>query len=177
MHVARRSRAKDRANRAKPRGQALVEMALVLPLLLMLVLGIIDFGAVFNSYHELRSASRDGARVAVVDNGCFPGSVDNTPLRCPAGNTVQQLANLKADIRARATGLADRNTIAIEVCYPAILPHPLVGVDNVEVRLTYPASSLTGFFGFLLNGITLESKAVMRLEQAPTFGKDPSCAP
>jgi TadE-like protein len=159
--------------RATPRGQALVEMALVLPLLLMLVLGIIDFGAVFNSYHELRSASRDGARVAVVNNGCFPGSPDNLPARCPPGNPAQQLTNLKADIRARATGLADRNTIAIEVCYPTA---PTVGVHNVEVRLTYPASSLTGFFGFLLNGITLESKAVMRLEQLPTFGKDASCA-
>ena len=47
-------------------GQSLVEMALVLPLLLLLVFGIIEFGRVFNAYIIVTNAAREGARFAVV---------------------------------------------------------------------------------------------------------------
>ena len=46
--------------------QAMVEMALVLPLLLMLVFGIIQFGIVFNNYETVTDAARVGARKAAV---------------------------------------------------------------------------------------------------------------
>ncbi len=51
-------------------GQSLVEFALVLPVLLLLLLGIIQFGAVFNALITLNAAAREGARTAVMaDNG------------------------------------------------------------------------------------------------------------
>jgi Flp pilus assembly protein TadG len=46
------------------RGQSLVEMALVLPLLLLLVAGIIDLGRAFNNYIIITNAAREGARAA-----------------------------------------------------------------------------------------------------------------
>lgn len=45
------------------RGQALVELALVLPLLLTLVMGIVDVGYLFNHQLTLTNASREGARL------------------------------------------------------------------------------------------------------------------
>jgi Flp pilus assembly protein TadG len=51
------------------RGQALVEFALVLPVLLILLLGIIDFARAWNVYQVLTDAGREGAREAVVANG------------------------------------------------------------------------------------------------------------
>lgn len=50
----------------KQKGQALVEFAIILPVLLLLVMGIIQFGLMFNSYISVCSASREGARVGVV---------------------------------------------------------------------------------------------------------------
>jgi Flp pilus assembly protein TadG len=55
-------------------GQSVVEFAFVLPLLLMLVLGIVQFGLTYNNYITLTNATRVGARKAAVsrfvgDNG------------------------------------------------------------------------------------------------------------
>jgi len=48
------------------RGQALVEMALVLPLLLALVFGIIEFGNIYSHKLEMNNLARQSARTAVV---------------------------------------------------------------------------------------------------------------
>lgn len=48
------------------RGQALVELALVLPVLLVLFMGTVEFGRIFHSYLVITNASREGARVAVL---------------------------------------------------------------------------------------------------------------
>ncbi|RIV22837.1 pilus assembly protein [Alicyclobacillaceae bacterium I2511] len=43
-------------------GQALIEFALVLPVFLLLLLGIIEFGLIFSKYLTLEEAARNGAR-------------------------------------------------------------------------------------------------------------------
>jgi Flp pilus assembly protein TadG len=55
-------------------GQAAVEMALILPILVTLIVGIVEFGIAFNNYLTLTDATRAGARKAAVsrfvgDNG------------------------------------------------------------------------------------------------------------
>ena len=52
--------------RAPRRGQSLVEFALVLVPLFMILLGIIQFGFVFNAYVTLTNAAREGARIGTV---------------------------------------------------------------------------------------------------------------
>lgn len=47
-------------------GQSLVEMAIILPLLLLLVMGTIEFGRVFGSYLVMENLSRSAARFGVV---------------------------------------------------------------------------------------------------------------
>lgn len=51
-------------DRARERGAAAVEFALVLPVLVMIMMGIIDFGMVTNAQAIVANAARDGARVA-----------------------------------------------------------------------------------------------------------------
>lgn len=48
------------------KGQSLVETALVLPLVILIVFGTIEFGRVFNAYLIVSNASREGARAAAV---------------------------------------------------------------------------------------------------------------
>jgi Flp pilus assembly protein TadG len=48
------------------RGSQLIEFALVLPLLLLVVLGIMDFGLLFQRYEAVTNAAREGARIAVL---------------------------------------------------------------------------------------------------------------
>ncbi|MCQ6271389.1 pilus assembly protein [Pseudarthrobacter sp. R1] len=50
------------------RGAAAVEFAILLPLLLMLVLGTIEFGRAYNAQITLTNAARDGVRVMAIAN-------------------------------------------------------------------------------------------------------------
>ncbi len=54
------------------RGQNLVELALLLPILLIIVIGILDLGRSFYYYVAITNAAREGARYAAV----HPGSGD-----------------------------------------------------------------------------------------------------
>lgn len=49
------------------KGQSLVEFALVLPLLLFLIMGIIQFGLVLSGYVTVSNAAREGARVGIIE--------------------------------------------------------------------------------------------------------------
>jgi TadE-like protein len=62
------ARWKDR--RGAPRGQAMTEMALILPVLLLIVVGTLEFGFAFDHQLTLEYASREGARTgAALSNG------------------------------------------------------------------------------------------------------------
>jgi Flp pilus assembly protein TadG len=53
-------------------GQELVEFALILPLLLLLLLGIIEFGRAILAYNTIANAAREGARYGIVDPNTGP---------------------------------------------------------------------------------------------------------
>ena len=53
------------------RGQSLVELALVLPLLILLLAGMVDFGRAFSNYIVITNAAREGARMA-ARLPCYP---------------------------------------------------------------------------------------------------------
>ena len=66
-------------------GQTLVEFALVLPLLLILVIGIFDFGSAFNSKNDLNFIANTAARYAEV-NSCTSCTPANTTPKCAQAN-------------------------------------------------------------------------------------------
>jgi Flp pilus assembly protein TadG len=66
--ISRRLRSARQALLAED-GQALVEFAIVVPLLLMLVTGIIQFGLLFNKYITLTDAARNGAQTLAIGRG------------------------------------------------------------------------------------------------------------
>jgi Flp pilus assembly protein TadG len=69
-------------------GQTMVEFALVLPILLMLLLGVIQFGIAFNNYLAVTDAVRAGARQGAVARYLPPGD------RCPSvENRVRESAD------------------------------------------------------------------------------------
>ena len=53
-------------SRSCERGAELVEFAFVFPTLLLVMLGIIDFGFLFQRYEVVTNAAREGARVAIL---------------------------------------------------------------------------------------------------------------
>jgi Flp pilus assembly protein TadG len=53
------------------RGQALVEFALLLPLVMLILIGIVEFGRAWQAKQTLTDAAREGARLAVVGNPTY----------------------------------------------------------------------------------------------------------
>ena len=48
------------------KGQSIIETALILPVIVLIITGIIDFSLIFNNYFILSNASREGARAAAT---------------------------------------------------------------------------------------------------------------
>ncbi|GGI71605.1 TadE/TadG family type IV pilus assembly protein [Pseudarthrobacter scleromae] len=123
----------------KERGAVAVEMAIVLPLLLMLLIGIIEFGRVFNVQISLSQAAREGARHAAVhfnDDDLdvdaaalgaapslneLPVTVDDNADECALGADVRVTATVALD---SLTGLFDAELLGM----PVIFPMELTGV-------------------------------------------------
>lgn len=90
----------EQAAEHSSRGQSLVEFALVLPMLLVLLLGIVDFGRVFHAGIVVESAARNAAEVAAQEYLQFRrGSV-------PA--TAADLDRIRDMALARVCGDAER---------------------------------------------------------------------
>lgn len=109
--------------RKDARGAAAVEFAIVLPLLLMLVLGGLDWGYYFFIAQVTTNASREGARAGSLE-------LDDT--------TSETLAQAAVANYLQRAGL--------DPSQATITPPILVdGGDTVRVDVSYPAGSLTGF--------------------------------
>ena len=59
---------RSRFRRLAEQGQALVEFALILPVMLLLVVGILEFARAWNLHQVMTDAAREGARRAVLAN-------------------------------------------------------------------------------------------------------------
>lgn len=76
------------------RGASAVEIALVLPLLVMILVGIIAFGTAYNNYLAVSHAAREGARMAavgtfdeaVVRQRAYPATPDSISVSYPNGD-------------------------------------------------------------------------------------------
>ena len=121
------------------RGQTLVEFAVALPLLLMVLFAIFEFGIVFRNYLALTEAVRVGAREAAVSR----------QLGDPTGATVVAVENAAAD-------LGDDLDVTVTPSAPWA-----PGID-VTVSGTYPYE--LALFGVPVITGTLSSETVTRIE-------------
>jgi len=125
--------------RRAERGSAAVEFALLLPILLLVLLALVQVGALARDQLVLTQASRAGAREAAVN-----GSVD----------AVQEV------VRSAAAGL-DAERVEIDVLWSGARGTP------VTVSLTYEVPVVSPLAGWLLpQTVSLRSSATMRQEFA-----------
>lgn len=129
------------------RGAAAVEFALLLPLLLFIVFGIIDFGRALNAQVTLTQAAREGARLEALNE---PNVVPRT--------------------QAAATGLSGVNVTIVSACTSASGP-----TDNADVKVSYTFNFITpiGAIASIIGGggssslgssLTLTAEGVMPCE-------------
>jgi Flp pilus assembly protein TadG len=130
-------------------GQALVEFALVLPLLLLILLGIVQFGTVFRDYIALTDATRVGARQASVAR-----SIQPVTQRVPIIVARTHKAGVNLD--------PNKMTVTVEpVGVDGVTPGWEASGD-VTVRATYPFK--IDLFGMVFFTGTLKSRTTERVE-------------
>jgi Flp pilus assembly protein TadG len=140
-----------RDKKANENGQAMVEFAIVLPILLTLVFGIIQFGIVFNHYMTLTDAVRAGARQAAVSR----------TLPDPAGAADSRVRSAASGSLSDAD---DTSTLVVTVTAydPASGQAKFAQGGDVTVTATYPYS--INVFGLPITTGLLTSKTTERVE-------------
>jgi Flp pilus assembly protein TadG len=136
-------------------GQALVEFALVAPLLLVILLGVLSFGKAFNYWNDANQLSAEGARFAAVNRKPAPAN--------PA--SLQQQIRLQGDTAELRNGGTSDVPTPSQVCIDFPSTTSKIG-DPVRVTMTFTYNWLP----ILDLGVsdTITTTAVMRLESLPT---------
>jgi Flp pilus assembly protein TadG len=136
------------------RGVALVEFALVAPLLFLLLFGMLDFGRAFNYWIDSTHLANEGARWAVVNHN-------------PGSGTLQDYIQAQADTRELRDGGSSSVPDPMQVCisFPsgAVVGQPVV----VTASTTYHWLPFIGDrIGVLATTVT--GSSTMCLEAVPT---------
>jgi Flp pilus assembly protein TadG len=107
---------KKRSNITSEQGQTMTEFAIVLPLLVVLLFGIIQFGIAFNNYVTLTDAARAGARKAAVSRNSSDPAGDCRQAVLAAADNLDQTV-LKPRVKCTSSWAAGTE-VDVEATYP-----------------------------------------------------------
>jgi Flp pilus assembly pilin Flp len=147
-------------------GQAMVEFALIAPLFLAIVVGIIQFGVALNFWLDMQRIANQGARWAVVNNwpSCPRTEPDTlAPHGAPPNPCWQTLQNYLANQRG-----ANGEDLNVVVCFPDQFKSP---PDPAYDKVGHPVKVVVSQrFRFMqivpmMPSINIGASATMRLEQ------------
>ena len=147
-------------------GQAMVEFAFVLPLLLVLILAVADFGRAFSYWLDATHLANMGARWAAVnrnfsgDPGCT-FMVDGSPVVVAPGT-------LQGHIKCKAATNELKGNVVVTICTRDLDGNGVRVGDAIEVKVAWSDFP----FKFirviqLMDDVDIEGKATMRLEALP----------
>jgi Flp pilus assembly protein TadG len=126
--------------RRRDAGQSLVEMALVLPILLLILLAIFDFGRAIYAYNIVSNSAREGARVAIVN---------------------QSETAIVDEARNASIGL---DPTTVDVTFSTCPPPVMIGCQ-ATVDVAHEWSPITPIIGSILGPITVSSTTEMPIER------------
>jgi len=153
---------------AAERGQATVEFALVLPALLLLILGMVDFGKAFNYWIDSTHLANEAVRAAVVNQ--LPNGT--TAVAACATQTIECQIKQQANTGELKNGGSSVSSpgLTITFCLPdgsGSVGDPL----RAQATATYNwLGFLTGSFGAGLTSKIIKPTATMRLETGYVAG-------
>lgn len=148
-----RPRGRFRACRRDERGTALVEFALIAPLLFLLLFGIIDFGRALNYYNQVTQLAGQGARAAVVN-------------RNPDGTAITSGTSLQQQLATQYVAQPELKS-GIVVCIVGPVPTQVGQPVTVKVSYRFKFLPLIGLAGSALGGLNLSATETQRAEVVP----------
>ena len=103
------------------KGQSLIEFAIILPLLLLILMGILEFGIMLNSYLSINNSAREGARLGIVNGSNLEIEQLITNIS-PNLNTENLTVNITPLDANRKSG----DTLSVEVIYNYQVTIPII---------------------------------------------------
>jgi Flp pilus assembly protein TadG len=137
--AARFLRSSNKAKSARPRraesGQSLVEMAILLPVLLVLVVGVVEVASGINTYITVVNSARDGARLA------SKGAADDTAIKnlvVAETDRLRDAVDANGDVTVNRTTVDGVDAVKVTVCndHTLLLGVPLLMPDNFRMCST-----------------------------------------
>jgi Flp pilus assembly protein TadG len=152
-----------RRRKRSERGQSLVEFSFMMPVFLILVFGIIDFGMGLRAYITVAQATREGARYASIGSAAGTFTTGGSG-ECNGSTTTTVVGRVCGTMN----GLDLTRLSSVAVTYPnGNVPGNTVHVSaNYSYRYITPLRALIQFFsgGSLGASIPISSSTDMRLE-------------
>lgn len=118
-----------RRNEQNQKGAALAEFALVLPVFIMLVFGIIQFGLALNRVQAYQAAAREGARVGSLESSST-GDINSAVTNALVGFGVAPTVSISPGLCAGRPGAP----ITVEVTAPYTIQIPLLPDTTVTLE-------------------------------------------
>jgi Flp pilus assembly protein TadG len=142
--------------RKRERGQAMVETAIAIPILLVLMVGIFEVGRAYETWQVLTNAAREGARMAVTPSSTVPTTTALIRQYMADGQltnsaTANVVVNKTATINVNGTAVS-ASLVTVDYPFQFIMLQPVV-------RLVAPGATVGG-------PITMRATSVMRNEAA-----------
>lgn len=118
-----------RVRRKQPRGQALVEFALIFPILILVLVAVFDLGRLIFAYNDITNAARTGARVAIVDQTAnkAENAVITQATSLGLASTDIDVVYLEADLSGACTPLALGCVVEITASFAWQPITPIIG--------------------------------------------------
>jgi Flp pilus assembly protein TadG len=158
------------SRRANEGGAAMVEFAIVVPLLILLLCGTLDFGLIFGGYMSMENGVASAARTLSLDANKYSSSTS-----CSGGATAataDAVCNIVANLGS-LTGL-NSSTLAVGICFVPPGSTPSCGgasstgtsvSDDVLVCVRVAMESTTGLTSVFVSGSTVSSSSRQLMEE------------
>ena len=134
------------SNRRGERGAALVEAAITVPLILVLCVGIFEFGRAFQTWQVLTNAAREGARMVVV----------------PYADTTVAETRMRAYMSDARLGRSADATVTINSNVPMTVSGIVISASQVTIDYPFQFMVLQPVVRLVAGGSTAGAPLTMR---------------
>ena len=156
----------------RDRGATLVEFAIAFPVLILVMMGIVDFGLNYSNKVQLADAARAAARAGSIAN---VGSDTTCPLRTA---TALSPATRALMCNAKARARTDPTRLAVKILYmgahgretTSIADRDAGNPSSLVVCMSVSTYSITGLLSPLFNGHFQHSRAVIKTGHPESHG-------
>ena len=151
-----------KTSRRGEHGQATIELALTLPLLLLVVLGVFDFGLMFQRFEVVTNAAREGARLAVLTSQYSTAAARQRALDYLASGGIPA-GTCNAGTAGSLCVTVTAGTTTIAGTTPALVVNEMVVTVQYDHQHVF-VGPIMGLFGSPLNVTPLRAVSRMRVE-------------